>query len=369
MRIKQHNLLFFILLFTCLFISCEEKGDSDNPSQKEIISWEVGNSIPTNFPIDQLPGIDFYQNKMYFLGGNGTMWNNADDPRWNGWELKIGDNVDDLSPVAPQPIMAKNFPDLNTDEAKNDWCYYWLMGLWIDQSDGTFYSMAYSEYNYQESKWEKEAKERRLGLAKSIDKGSSWTYEGDVITQDKSVPPPAGTQYNGVGDICMFIPGDGYIYIYYKKSFHSLETLDRTEQSICVARCEIKNKQAPEKWFKFYEGGWNEPGLGGSETTIIPYTNIITITYNEYLKKFVGIGNSPAGKTFITFADSMEKQDWSTRDFSFPDITFWYNWQINSDKKNPYIMGQEFRLYTTGVDSQGKRPSNYYKIKFNKQQK
>ena len=361
----MNKTILLIVLYVVLISSynCAEKEPNISIPISEV-KYKISDAVNSNLSIDQNPGIDFYQNKMYFLGGNGAMWNSKDNPKLNGWQLRIGTTIDDLI-LTEKPRMAENFPNYNTTEAKNDWCYYWLMGLWIDQSNGIFYSIAYSEYNYQESKWEKEAKERRLGLAKSVDKGLTWTYEGDIITQDKSLPPPVGNQYYGVGDICMFIPADNYIYVFYKKGFYSLSTLNRTEQSICVARCRIEDKLAPGKWFKFFNDDWKEPGLGGKESILFPNTNIISISFNQYLKKFVGIGNSSSGDTFISFAENMEMQKWTKQDFTFPDVTLWYCWQINqNDKRNPYIMDQSFRLYTTGVNQQGERPSYYSLINF-----
>jgi hypothetical protein len=263
--------------------------------------------------------------------------------------------------LQPQPQPAAKFPYYRTEG--NEWCFYWLMGLWVDPADGKFYSIAYTEYNFL-NEWDSEAKERRMGLATSANQGKTWTYQGDIITQDKSTPPPAGQQYYGAGDLNLFIPGDGYAYVYYKKGYYSLSTLHRTAQDICVARCLLSNKLAPGQWEKFYNGTWTEPGIGGHETIIIPDVNIANVSYNEFLKRYVCIGNDVSGTTFISFANSMATQDWSPRDFGFPHITWWYNWSVNVTNNNQHIMGQSFKLYTAGLNADGSRQGFYYDIMF-----
>lgn len=59
-----------------------------------------------------------------------------------------------------------------------------------------------------------------------------------------------------------------------------------------VARCGIADKMAPGKWFKFRDGAWTEPGLGGKASRVGfslrgMYGNTI---YSTHLKKYVRIG-------------------------------------------------------------------------------
>ncbi|HVI44451.1 MAG TPA: discoidin domain-containing protein [Chitinophaga sp.] len=324
------------------------------------ILWKVDTVKNENaYKFDQMAGIDRYQGQLYILGGNCASW----DGEYNLWELWKGANVNNAVKQLQQPKPAANFPYYTT-EGNDDWCNYWLMGLWIDPSDGKFYSIAYSEYNYMK-KWETEAKERRMGLATSVDNGQTWTYQGDIITQDKSIPPPPGQKYYGAGDLDLFIPGDGYAYVYYKKGFYSDNSGHRTEQDICVARCRLSDKLAPGYWKKFYNGSWVEAGIGGHETIIIPDVNIANVCYNKFLKKYVCIGNDTDGKTFISFANSMPTQDWSPRDFGFPQISWWYNWFVNVTNNNQHVMGQSFKLYTAGLNLVTKARHGYdYHIVF-----
>ncbi|MFZ4261650.1 hypothetical protein ACFRAE_06385 [Sphingobacterium sp. HJSM2_6] len=354
------------LCLTVIFISCGKETISqiEDPKENMKIGWQSSQPIPQPYKIDQLPGIAKYKGEIYLLGDNGTMWNNFDDNQWNGWALHKGPSLDNLVKM-PQPRMSANFPNFRTEG--NEWCYYWLMGLWIDETSGHFYSIAYSEYNYLNG-WVTEAKERRLGLAISKDEGATWSYQGDIVTQDKSNAAPVNKQFYGVGDISFLIPGDGYAYIYYKQGFYSLENLNRTDQNISVARCKLSDKLAPNSWKKFYQGTWEQDGLGGKESTIIPFVNIANVVYNTYLERYVCIGNAPSGKSFISFASSMEKQDWTERDFNFPQVTSYYNWQVDEQTGDSHVVGKDIRLYTAGIDkATNQRTGNYYKVSFNKE--
>ena len=358
----MHYRLFLMMVVVCWVIGCKKNIEKKNTTLERIphgnelmavggssatydsILWEVDTVKNENpYKFDQMAGIDRYQGQLYILGGNCASWDGKD----NLWELWKGADVNNAVLQQLKPKPAADFPYYTTEG--NGWCNYWLMGLWIDPSDGKFYSIAYSEYNYLND-WVSEAKERRMGLATSVDKGQTWTYQGDIITQDKSIPPPPGQKYYGAGDLDLFIPGDGYAYVYYKKGFYSDSSGHRTEQDICVARCRLSDKLAPGYWKKFYNGSWVEAGIGGHETIIIPDVNIANVCYNKFLKKYVCIGNDTDAKTFISFANSMSTQDWSPRDFGFPQITWWYNWFVNVTNNNQHVMGQSFKLYTAGLN-------------------
>lgn len=326
-------------------------------SSAEAISWEIisGETAHPLTKFDAMGGVAKWADTVFVIGGNGTLWN-GDYAKWELWK---GTSMDNLQKAA-DPTFKEPFPYYRTKG--NDWHYYWAMGLWIDPDDGHFYTIAYSEYDFMNG-WVTEAKERRLGLAKSIDQGKTWSYEGDIITQAKSVPAPAGKEYNGAGDISFFIADDGYAYIYYKVGFYNYITMQRTDQDICVARSPISAKLAPGSWEKFYNGSWGEPGLGGLEEVLFPSTSIVTVSYNSFLNKFVLIGNSLTGNAFISFADDMSNQAWSPKDFSFPNITSWYLWQVNPTTNDQFTMGETFRLYTTGVEND-ERVGSYHNVKF-----
>jgi hypothetical protein len=366
-----------LLVSTLLFFTCstselpyvEPVGGGGSQSEvAEDYYWEVGppQSHPfTHFDVNA--GIAFYEGKIYKIGGNGTAWNRANPQQWELW---VGDDIDNMT-KQPAPVFNENFPNYITQPcgAGSDyWCkwqFYWPMGLYIDD-DGVFYTIAYTEYDFK-NEWRTEAKERRLGLAKSFDKGKTWSYFGDIITQNKQDPPPGNRTYNGAGDISLFIADDGYAYIYYKTGYYNNSSLVRDVQHISVARSPLSAKFEPGSWVKFYNGSFKEPGINGREDYLFTHTDMVCITYNTYIKKFILFGGSSSLRSFITFTDDMEKQDWEPADFSIADdIKIWYFWPFDQTSDNPYKTGQSFRLYTTGLRN-GERVGDYKTISLHKE--
>lgn len=119
-----------------------------------------------------------------------------------------------------------------------------------------------------------------LGIGYSADGGSTFKYAGDSIRLDYTVANPnnpGGAQYANDGTYC---------YIYYKENYCR-----------AVARClmstvlsEAKAGRAPV-FKKFYNGAWNEPGMGGraSDNGIgsLVGTGHGDVAWNTYLNKFV----------------------------------------------------------------------------------
>lgn len=66
-----------------------------------------------------------------------------------------------------------------------------------------------------------------------------------------------------------------------------------------VARCAIADKMAPGKWKRFYNGKWEEPGLGG-KASFVPAKYVM---YNTYLKKYLSF-NYGSGISFCRASTS-----------------------------------------------------------------
>lgn len=368
---KSLNILVFNIITLLLLAQCKKPSETLDGREDRVCGgagycWEI--SEPRSHPFihfDVNGGTARYHDTIFLIGGNGSTWDRSSYQ----WELWAGTDVDNMTKL-PTPTFQKNFPNYITQScgsAGNYWCdwqFYWPMGLYIDE-EGVFYTIAYTEYNFK-NEWRSEAKERRLGLAKSFDKGKTWSYFGDIITQNKQDAPPANKTYNGAGDISFFIADDGYAYIYYKTGFYDNSTLIRDIQNISVARSPLTAKLKPGTWTKFYAGAFQEPGINGKEDYIFKETDLVCITYNTYIDKFVLFGGSVTHESYIAFCDDMEKQNWTSKDFAMADeIRIWYFWPFDPASKDPFKTGQHFRLYTTGPVN-GERVGNYKTISFYK---
>ena len=95
--------------------------------------------------------------------------------------------------------------------------------------------------------------EKSMAIATSVDEGLTWTELGTVITGADLAKTDGIT---GEGDCSMVDGFDGYLYAY---------CLRNSDWQTIVARAAI---DAPTDWYKYYEGGWSEPGLGGQASDI-----------------------------------------------------------------------------------------------------
>jgi hypothetical protein len=105
-----------------------------------------------------------------------------------------------------------------------------------------------------------------LGMAVSKDDGRSFEKLGPVITS--SQPKRAGGRADqGCGEACLTggATKEPLLWAYYTD--HS--RLDGHGVQICLARCRSTDRGRPHTWKKFYQGAFDEPGLGGRETPVM----------------------------------------------------------------------------------------------------
>ncbi len=95
--------------------------------------------------------------------------------------------------------------------------------------------------------------DKSQAIASSTDDGLTWTDLGTVIT---GTDAPAPDKITGEGDCTMLDGRDGYLYGY---------CLRNTDWQTIAVRAPIEQ---PTEWRKYFEGAWNEPGLGGKATAI-----------------------------------------------------------------------------------------------------
>lgn len=95
--------------------------------------------------------------------------------------------------------------------------------------------------------------DKTMAIASSADNGLTWTDLGNIITGRDS--PRRGT-ISGEGDCTMVDGHDGYLYAY---------CLRNSDWQTIVARAAAS---APTAWYKYQDGDWSEPGLGGEATAI-----------------------------------------------------------------------------------------------------
>jgi len=232
---------------------------------------------------------------------------------------------------------------------------YWLGSLWIDTADGAFYSVVHIEFNYV-TDWTS-CHFRRIGLARSRDLGANWTFIGDII---KGEDPEEYSQWpanqvidQGCGDMTLFVDSS-FFYCYYLEKTWSDQRSDQSKalDGMYVARSAKKDKMMPGTWYKYHNGAWTEPGLGGNDTRIFNLGCGWTIRYNRYLNAYVAIGygnwySDNEVAVGIASCTNLSTQNWDTlSDLKTDGWSGWYYAVSDvSPPADPFTIGKDFRIY------------------------
>jgi hypothetical protein len=211
----------------------------------------------------------------------------------------------------------------------------------------------------------------RIGALVSYDDGLSWQDLGIVLEA------PPGSLYcdtknyyfgGGNGDFSVILDQGGQYFYFFISTYHR----QVGEQGVAVARMRFEDRDNPAgKIWKWSNGGWNEPGLGGHVTTTFP---VVTdwhrenanafwgpsVHYNTYLDTYVMLLNHAVDRywsqegIYISFNDDPE----DPMGWSFPqrlpiyDRLGWYPQVIGTDGgETDKLAGQVARLFISGQSS------------------
>ncbi len=150
----------------------------------------------------------------------------------------------------------------------------------------------------------------KIGAAKSTDNGANWTDLGVVLearTNTLKCDAQNGYFAGGNGDFSVMLD-DAQQYLYL---FFSTYAGDVTEQGVAVARMAWSDRDAPAgKVWKWHNGDWLEPGIGGNVTPNFPATVAWeepnceafwgpSLHWNTYLQQYVMLLNRAQGSGWI----------------------------------------------------------------------
>lgn len=159
----------------------------------------------------------------------------------------------------------------------------------------------------------------QIAYAESADK-INWEKEGAVITGRDPKPNLPARAANGAGNPATIVH-DGYIYIFYN-DWHTTIGNATGPDEIHVARAAVASDGKPGSWYKYYNGQFSEPGIGGNSSPVIlapmrsnpqeypndNYAGSVNISYNKYIKSFVAIYISVNG---VFYCFSKDLLSWS----------------------------------------------------------
>ncbi len=275
-----------------------------------------------------------------------------------------------------------------------------LAGVWVDPDTGDWYGLVHNEFTPQP--FGDGLHFDAIDYAVSTDQGRTWTIRNHVITSPYSTKRgdtaafPNQTYSYGDGDQRLYADtASGYFYVYYGsrivdksggwKAFYEH-----------VARAPMSAKMAPGSWQKWYDGAWNQPGVGGLESNMVPvdagsttgYTPVsgeydpantgtaaqqiaagtmpatsplfvMDITYNAYLGLYIGepqaVNQSGTEPQHLYATDDLTTQKWyPIGDTGGYHTASWYRWFLDSaNRTSSAVVGKSFRSYCSFGCSNG----------------
>lgn len=250
----------------------------------------------------------------------------------------------------------------------------WIESTWVDPS-GVIFGWYHQEH------WGVCGANSRLavpqiGAAVSYDGGNSFQDMGAVITSGDPYSCAAQNGYfaGGVGDFSVVLDrGHNYFYFYFTNYAGPVET-----QGVAVARMPYSARFYPVgSVSKYFNGFWNEPGLGGHVTPIFPakasWMDADTDSYwgpsvhwNTYLQSWVMLLNRscctagfPQKAVYISYVPNLGHPTAWTKPEKLVDSTGWYPQVLGTGSDGTdKLAGRVARLYIWG--------KSYWEVVFEK---
>jgi hypothetical protein len=211
----------------------------------------------------------------------------------------------------------------------------------------------------------------KIGAARSTDNGATWEDLGIILEAPPQTLRCDTKNYyfaGGNGDFSAMVDASrNFVYF-----FISTYTGPVSEQGVAVARMRYADREKPVgKLFKWHEGNWTEPGLGGRVTAIFPATVDWhradadafwgpSIHWNSHLRQYVLLlnrakdGNWTQEGVYVSFnPDLAQPGRWSSpvkilesqgKDRWYPQVFGTNTARQETDK----LAGQTARLFIRG---------------------
>lgn len=362
---------------------------------------------PTDTPasvINDTDGTFYFQQSAALYG--------KDDPRY--WEFYSGTDSDDAtrSSAISDAVNPDNSKDRNNDTtwrcnhsptgkestkapdtsgySQPNYCD--LVGTWVDPDTGHWYGVVHNEFTPQT--FGSGLHYDSLDYAVSTDHGRTWKIKDHIVTSPHSTKRDDKSAFGedtwdyGDGDPRLFVDQrSGYFYLYYgSRILNKAGTGDNTQSNLAhVARAPISKKMKPDSWHKFYNGSWDEPGVGGKESDMVPtdehksgYVSpakdydpkqkgtvkeqqkkgtlpktsklfLPNIAWNAYLGEYIGTPETDGKKPQPIYATKdLGTQKWhriGTTGKGYKQDS-WYRWMVDSQSASTQgLLGKKFRNY------------------------
>jgi hypothetical protein len=213
----------------------------------------------------------------------------------------------------------------------------------------------------------------KIGAVVSFDGGHTLSDLGNVLESGDPVDPTAQNGYfaGGHGDCSVILDQDKKFYYFLFDNYGG----EAESQGVVVARMAYEDRFNPVgRVFKYYNGEWNEAGLGGRVTPIFPVRRAWgfkdpdafwgpAVHWNTYLNCYVMLLNRAQGEpgwaqegVYISYATDLGRPEtWTTPvklldKSEFPAWYFFYPQVMGLEAGGTdTLAGQTARLFVGGI--------------------
>jgi hypothetical protein len=182
---------------------------------------------------------------------------------------------------------------------------------------------------------------KSICLAYSYDNGYTWEDQGPIVTSN--TPKPETRRWGGAGDCCVIWDPENNRWNCYHQ-----------EHNIRLA-VSYDPLGAPGTWKKYYNGEFNEDGLGGMSTPISNLSSVgganPSVHWNTFYNKWFMVYHGWDGGIYVTLSSDGVDWEYPTKIISKNSYNRWYPTIIGETDTEA---GRLARLYYAEFNSSGR---------------
>lgn len=240
----------------------------------------------------------------------------------------------------------------------------WIEAVWVDPNGAIF---AWYHQEQENVCGAQRPSQPRIGAALSYDGGQSFFDLGIILSSGDGIDCSSQNGYfaGGHGDFTVVPDREGqYFYFFFGNYGGALPT-----QGVAVARMAFADRFHPAgAVWKYYNGEWREPGVGGRTTPIFPATVSWqdfntdafwgpSVHWNTHLERWVMLLNRsccttgfPQEGIYLSFGAALsDPVSWSPP-VKILDNTGWYPQILGAGEgETDSVAGRQARLYVYGI--------------------
>ena len=195
----------------------------------------------------------------------------------------------------------------------------------------------------------------RLRDAASSDRGLHWTDIGEIIRFNMPFSYKGQSAPGAIGDPPLVVSPDGkYFYVYFldwlKSGANTTASIARAPIAEVLQDAFGGGVHFAAPFKKYFQGKWDQPGIGGASTDLIPEGHFgggNNVAYNSYIHRYMMLNSDSQN---YSYAESPDGLHWTDTIFlgmlgHVPNIAG-YSGPIGLGD-DPTVLGKEFYVYYT----------------------